>query len=105
MKLLKYLPVILLVPYLALMFYRAPQLADALIIVALCGVFGFDKYMTRLERKDPPRSEEIDKLRDELEIESIKSTIQNLEIQRNLAEVRRDSMSAGATNEQRRFQF
>lgn len=105
MKFVKYLSVTLLIPYLAFMFYREPQISDAVIIFSLCALLGFEKYMYRLENRDPPRSAEIDKLRDQLELEQIKSTIQNLQIQRNLAEARRDTLNAGAVDEQRKFRF
>ena len=105
MKLYKTLSTCLLVPYLAFMFYRTPQLSDAFIIIALVCLSGFERYMIRMEARDPRRSTEIDELRDKLEIESIKSTIQNLEVQRNLARAKTDALNAGGSDERKRFVF
>jgi hypothetical protein len=105
MKLHQNLSAYLLVSYLSYMFYRTPQLSDSFIVLGLCALFGFERYMARLESKDPQYNPKAQALRDELELEQIEATIERVKIDRNMNNAKRDAMAAGGTGEEKRFIF
>lgn len=52
MKKLNYIPYVALVAYLTLLFFRSPSVADSLIIISLCSLLGFYKFLGDKESPD-----------------------------------------------------
>ena len=64
--------------------------SNALVLIALVALYGFEIYLDRQREKDPKEDKEFKKLRDEIELENMKLTLENLRTE----QVRRAEMKA-----------
>ncbi len=70
-------PLVLLISYLILCAFRTPNIADALIALGLCGLFGFRLFTEYKPRKDISEQLESQKLQIYQEMHHMKSEILN----------------------------
>lgn len=78
MKYINQLTISLVISYLVLMFFRAPQLSDAIIILSLVGLSLANRYIEYMQSKEKPIDPEILELDKKLTIEQYNLRIRDV---------------------------
>lgn len=100
MKKIVYSSILLPLIYSMFALYRAPSIADALILLGLCGLSAFLFYIeSRGNVVDSNQSDEIRKLQYEIEVKRLEDSLANLNFQSAQQQARRDEMSAAGKRE------
>lgn len=81
------------------MFYRQPQISDALILVALVALNAVELYFQREREKDPVIDAELQEIAREAEIERLKFQAEDMRRRNALESARRDEEAAGGKSD------
>ena len=77
MKVFKSVPLWLLICYLLFLPVKLPEIADSIIVVALTSLYAFEMYLNRQRETDVKVSQNILDLKQELELEQLKVSVEN----------------------------
>ena len=80
-KSLKFISFWLLFLYVASLFIKIPDISDSFIVLGLCSLYGFELWLDRQREKDPKENIELKELKESLEIEGLKLSIENIKLQ------------------------
>lgn len=102
MKILKSPIFLLILSYSLFMLYKTPMISDSIILIGLCSLLGFDKYLefkkTTIKNSSNTNSE---KLRDELEQERLRILINQAKNDAARQTAAQDEKNAGGINGKR----
>ena len=79
---LKSIPLWLVLFYTGFMFYKIPGIPDSIILIGLITLYGFEMFLNRQREQDVELDPEYEKLKNELDIESMRLNLEAAKLQK-----------------------